>query len=128
MVRRKFIFVTVAFVVVVLASPWIAHEMSLPAAAEASGHPSNWQAYIALIRNVPHWLLEITIEVVTGILIYPLARWIWGGAVARHDEKFHKGDRHGLVSPPIEVAQPRGPVYTTSPTTTTIRKAKRRWR
>jgi ABC-type antimicrobial peptide transport system permease subunit len=66
-----------------------------PSAEEAGNGASNWEAYIALMQSVPHWAFEITLEIITGILIYPLAKWFWTRAVTRHDEEFHPDDVHG---------------------------------
>lgn len=43
-------------------------------AAECTAHCSTLQSYVGLMTDVPHIAFELTLEAVTGIAIYPLAR------------------------------------------------------
>lgn len=45
--------------------------------------------YFALLHDYPHWMFEITVEAITGILVYPFARWIWGRWQREHDRDVH---------------------------------------
>jgi hypothetical protein len=47
------------------------------------------ETYLDLMRDVPHWCFELTVEVVSGVAAWPLARRLWRWALRRHDEVEH---------------------------------------
>jgi len=97
-INRKLVLVLSILIIMLALSPLFVHLMGEPAATEAPAGASNWATYQHLLVNVPHWMLELTIEVITGILIYPVARWIWSraksDAISSHDAQYHEHDAH----------------------------------
>lgn len=55
------------------------------------------ETYLDLMRDVPHWCFELTVEVVSGVAAFPLARRLWRFALRRHDEQEHAPDLEDLL-------------------------------
>lgn len=49
------------------------------------------ESYWDLMRSVPHWMMEFTVEIVTGIVFAP----VWRLIMRKHDAKHHSGDSRG---------------------------------
>ena len=47
------------------------------------------ETYTELITNAAHWGFEITVEIITGVLIAPFVRMIYRRALRRHDREVH---------------------------------------
>jgi hypothetical protein len=56
----------------------------------------NWDEYLHLMTDTAHIAFELSWEVITGIIIYPIAKRFWERgkvrAVSRHDAKYHAGE------------------------------------
>lgn len=68
------------------------------------------ETYRGLLTDGPHWMFELTVELVTGILLAPLARWAWRAGLRRHDAVAHpepKPEHRGL-GPWIEFDEGEG--------------------
>lgn len=68
-----------------------------PAPHDVAG--TNWDAYVALLTNLPHILLELTIEAITAIAVYPFARWVWDRWHAEHDAEHHPPHVDPMILP-----------------------------
>jgi membrane protein implicated in regulation of membrane protease activity len=47
--------------------------------------------YRALLTDTPHWALEVTVEIVTAVVISLPFRYFWKRWIERHDEQHHAG-------------------------------------
>lgn len=66
--------------------------MMMALLAEAAHHAheaSWWTEYLELLTNKAHVAFELTYEFITGVVLYPIAKWFWTRAVKRHDEEVH---------------------------------------
>lgn len=66
------------------------------------------ESYFDLMRSLPHWGFEITLELLTGLLVYPLIRW----GHNRLNERLHRelDAEHGFV----HKSQPTAPHHEVS--------------
>lgn len=76
----------VGIAVIVLFIVWV---MSQPAPPEAHEGATNWEAYKALIRNPAHIMLELTLELITAFILWPVGKFLWDRAVEKHDREYH---------------------------------------
>lgn len=47
------------------------------------------ETYIEVLTSPAHMLAELTVELLTGVVLYPLGRVLVRRAVVRHDRKVH---------------------------------------
>lgn len=47
------------------------------------------ETYLHLLGDSSHWLFELSVEAVTGIVLYPIGRRLAARWVARHDKEAH---------------------------------------
>jgi hypothetical protein len=47
------------------------------------------ETFRSLVTDGPHWMFELTAEVVTAVLLAPVARWAWHAGLRRHDAEAH---------------------------------------
>lgn len=80
-------------VVLLIGIPSFIVLMGQPASHEAGPNASNWQAYTALMQNVPHIMSELTQEFILGIIVYPIAKIVWDRgkriAIQQHDKEYN---------------------------------------
>lgn len=50
--------------------------------------------YLDLLTDPNHILFELTMEAITGILVYPFFRLLYKRAILKHDKEFHPNDVH----------------------------------
>lgn len=50
------------------------------------------QEYFHLLTNAAHICFELTLELITGVIVYPFAKKIWEKAVIKHDKEHHGHD------------------------------------
>jgi len=70
--------------------------------AECVSDCSTWDSYWGLMTDVPHIMFEFTLEALTGILLYPIARRLFRA----YRDRIHQeiDEEHGVVhqDPPRE--------------------------
>lgn len=47
------------------------------------------ETFTELLFSWPHWALELTVEAVTTLALFPLGRLLWRRGLKRHDEVEH---------------------------------------
>lgn len=55
------------------------------------------ESYSDLLRSAPHWGFELTLEALTGIVVYPFIRWAhqqWEARVHREIDAEHGVEHH----------------------------------
>jgi hypothetical protein len=71
----------------------------LLAAAHGAESQSFWSEYVHLVTDTAHIAFEATYEIISGILIYPLAKKVWDRlgsrtVIEQHDREHHPDDVH----------------------------------
>ncbi len=64
------------------------------------------ESYLQLLSDPAHWLMELTVEVFTGILLYPLGKRLVNIWVDRHDRRHH--DKTDNIYPTDAESRPEG--------------------
>lgn len=62
------------------------------------------ESYVDLMRSAPHWGFEITLELLSGLVVYPFYRWLhrkWESRIHREIDA-----EHGVIH--TEVVSPQG--------------------
>jgi hypothetical protein len=69
--------------------------MDIYFASECTQHCSLWDSYFGLVTDGPHILFELTLEALTGLAVYPVARRL----LKAYRERIHQeiDEEHGVV-------------------------------
>jgi hypothetical protein len=76
------------------------------------------ESYLDLMMSLPHWGFELTLEALTGLLVYPLIRW---GHKRLNDRLHRELDAEHGVTHGTPAATPTGPLR--RPATRSLRPA-----
>lgn len=56
---------------------------------ESANNVGFWQDFLDVATDPAHLLAEASFELVTGVMLYPIARMIWKRWIKRHDLEVH---------------------------------------